>query len=542
MTQLFGHLHPLLVHLPIGLIVLLAILELLAAYPRFKSANASGRFILALAIPLAIFTALCGWLLSIGGSYGDRLLQLHKWTGIGTAAACAIAGLFYWLGYKRLYRFSLFSTIIVLVIASHFGGSLTHGSDYLVRFAPEPLRSLFGAAKIPQQPKVIQIADLRAFDDVVQPMLRDNCIACHGPEKSESALRLDSLAGLLKGGKSGPVLVAGKAAESSLVDRLRMPLEKKEHMPPEGKPQPATDQITLLQWWIDAGAPSEKKISQLNPPAKILRALQARFGNGESIVRKVPPRPLNEIQPLVAKLADELDIVLSTLSPNEPWLQCNASVAGTNFGDAALARLAPLSKNLRWLDLAGTKVSDAGLTQIAGMPNLTRLHLERTAITDAGLARISTLPQLQYLNLYGTEVSDNGLKELQLLPKLKQLYLWQTKVTPAAAKAFSESLTDNDQLQLWQNEIAQLNAKIKHERTIVEVGTPVTPMTNSAPINAQCPVSGKPVDPGKTVLHDGKVIAFCCDDCKEKFQRDPKALLSKLNVPAAATETKAGKK
>src|SRR3954470_4528019 len=131
MTQLFGHLHPLLVHLPIGLIVLLAILELLAAYPRFKSANASGRFILALAIPLAIFTALCGWLLSIGGSYGDRLLQLHKWTGIGTAAGCSVAGLFYWLNFKRLYRFCLFSTIALLVIASHFGGSLTHGSDYL---------------------------------------------------------------------------------------------------------------------------------------------------------------------------------------------------------------------------------------------------------------------------------------------------------------------------------------------------------------------------------------------------------------------------
>src|SRR5207249_4938025 len=125
MTQFFGHLHPLLVHLPIGLIIVLAILEWLSRYPRFKDANASARFILALAVPLAIFTALCGWLLSLGGSYGDRLLQLHKWTGIGTAAACAIAGLFYWLDLKQLYRLCLFSTIVVLVVASHFGGSLT---------------------------------------------------------------------------------------------------------------------------------------------------------------------------------------------------------------------------------------------------------------------------------------------------------------------------------------------------------------------------------------------------------------------------------
>src|SRR5438046_3096674 len=131
MTQFFGRLHPLLVHLPIGLIVLLAFLEWIARYPRFKNANSGARFILALAAPLAVFTALCGWLLSLGGSYGDRLLQLHLWTGIGTAAACVLAALCYWLELKRLYRYCLAATTVALVFASHFGGSLTHGSDYL---------------------------------------------------------------------------------------------------------------------------------------------------------------------------------------------------------------------------------------------------------------------------------------------------------------------------------------------------------------------------------------------------------------------------
>src|SRR3989442_4635609 len=94
-------------------------------------------------MPLAFFTALCGWLLSLGGSYGDRLLQWHKWTGIGTAATCALAGLFYWLDLKRLYRVCLFSTMIVFVVAGHFGGSLTHCSDYLVRYPPKSFLALF---------------------------------------------------------------------------------------------------------------------------------------------------------------------------------------------------------------------------------------------------------------------------------------------------------------------------------------------------------------------------------------------------------------
>ncbi len=484
MTQFFGHLHPLLVHLPIGLIVLLAFLEWLARFPRFKNANASSRFILALAVPLALSTALCGWLLSLGGSYGDRLLQWHKWTGIATAAACALAGLFYWLDLKRLYRLCLFSTMIVLVFASHFGGSLTHGSDYLVRYAPKSLLALFGHG--PTEKNVKSIPEMQAFADVIQPLLRQQCVACHGPEKSESELRLDSLAGLLKGGKSGPVLVAGKPAESTLLKRLRLPLHEKEHMPPEGKPQPAPDQISLVQWWIDAGAPTDKKIALLKPPARILRLLQTRYGEPATVANKVMPKPLTQVRPLMEKIADELNIAVTTLSPNEPWLQCNASIAGTNFGDAELAKLTPVAANLRWLDLAGTKVSDAGLAQIAAMPNLVRLHLERTSISDAGLARLASLAELEYLNLYGTDITDSGLAQLQILPKLKQLYLWQTKVSPAAAKAFSETLTDSDQLQSWQNEIEQIKAKIKNEQLAVDVGAPATPApsTNAVPVNA----------------------------------------------------------
>jgi len=255
------------------------------------------------------------------------------------------------------------------------------------------------------------------------------------------------------------------------------------------------------------------------------------------------PKPLAEVRPLIAKIADDLNIAVTTLSPNEPWLQCNASIAGTNFGDAELARLEPLAANLRWLDLTGTKVSDAGLAQLTAMPNLVRLHLERTSISDTGLVRLANLADLEYLNLYGTSITDSGLMQLQTLPKLKQLYLWRTKVTPAAAKTFAETLTDTDQVQRWQDEIDQLKAKIKNEHLNVDVGIPEPPppATNRVPINAQCPVSSKPVDLSRTVLYEGSLIAFCCDDCKAKFQQDPKPLLAKLGL-VTAPETKTEKK
>jgi uncharacterized membrane protein/YHS domain-containing protein len=540
-TALFiGRLHPLLVHLPIGLIVLLAALELMSRSRRFRNANSNAGFILTLAVPLALFTVVCGWLLSLGGGYQQHLLQWHKWLGIGTAAACCLAALCYWLNLKRLYQGCLFATVAALAVASHFGGSLTHGSDYLVRYAPAPLRSLLGLNRQAQPPPIKpgDVNQLSAFAGLVQPVLEQNCIACHGAEKSEARLRLDSLAALLKGGKSGPSLVPGSPGESLILKRLRLPPDDKLHMPPEGKPPVARDDLALLQWWIENGAPADKKVGELKRPANIARILEKRFG-APATLAAAPPKPFKEVSLLVNSLGDELGIPIAPLAEDKPWLQGNASIAGPGFGDAELARLSALGPNLRWLDLAGTKITDAGLGSLAAMPNLTRLHLERTAITDAGLARLGTLTELEYLNLYGTAITDAGLASLQSLPRLRHLYLWQTKVTPAAAKAFAAARIDQDQIQGWQQEIEELEAKIQDEKMFVELGTPMAPAaaTNATPVNQQCPVSGKPADPANTVAYQGALIAFCCQDCKAKFEHDPKPFLGKLGLIAKSSET-----
>lgn len=541
-----GRLHPLLVHLPIGLILVLAALELLSRSRRFRNAGSSAGFILALAAPLAVFTVVCGWLLSLGGGYQEHLLRWHKWLGIGTAAACCVAALCYWLDLKKLYRVCLFSTVAVLAVASHYGGSLTHGSDYLVRYAPASLRAFLGLSRQAQAPqtKPQDLNQLTVFSGLAQPVLQQNCVACHGPEKSEAKLRLDSVAALLQGGKSGPAIVAGDPAQSLLLKRLRLPLDDKLHMPPSGKPPVSRDDIALLQWWIESGASAEKKVGDVKRPANIARILSQRFGGGTAVAEAAPPKPAKAISSVASSLSDDLGVPITFLAEDKPWIQCNASIAGTDFGDADLAKLAPLSTNLRWLDLAGTRVTDAGLKQVAAMPNLARLHLERTAITDAGLAQLGAMPELQYLDLYGTAVTDAGLAPLQAMPKLRRLYLWQTKVTPAAAKAFAEAKTDEDEIQGWRDEIESLETKIADQKMSVELGTTLaaTTATNAAPINQQCPISGKPVDLAKTVEYQGALVAFCCKDCKAKFEQDPKPYLDKLGLTAKMPGAKAKSK
>lgn len=547
-TLLFlGRFHPLLVHLPIGLILLAALFEVLSRRPRFRQASAVNRLILSLAVPAVAGSALCGWLLSRDGGYDPHLLNWHKWTGLAVAVASLLALLFHHWEAKRPYHATLLLTALLLTVASHFGGSLTHGRDYLTRYAPAPLRQWLALQPAPRSP-TDPATNQALFATAILPFLEKHCVGCHGPDSAKGGLRLDSLAALLKGTDDGPVLLPGQPAASSLLKRLHLPPEDDDHMPPTGKPQPSADQIALLEWWIQAGASGDKTIAQLNPPPNLRRLLEPRSAV-PATAAAAQPKPVGEVLPLAEQLATELGIEVSPLSPTEPWLQCNASMAGTNFGDAELAKLAPLAPNVRWLDLGGTRVTDAGLVHVAAMKNLTKLHLERSAIGDAGLAELAGLEQLEYLNLYGTSVSDEGLASLKPLSKLRQLYLWQTKVSSNAAKTFAAQFTDQDQIKRWQDEIAALQAKLRRQGLAVDLGIPLlatnTLATNAVatnvlatntvaakPINAKCPISGKDIDPSKTSLYEGKLVAFCCDQCQAAFARDPKPSLSKLGLAA----------
>jgi len=251
-----GRFHPVVVHLPIGGLVLLGILELLAKFSRFRDAAQNRLLILGFVAAASLAAALCGWLLSQAGDHDAQLLQWHQWTGFAVAAGCVGTFLLSWLGRLRAYWVALLATLSILAVASHLGGSITHGRGFLTRYAPGPLRSLLPGEAVPPtgESAAFDLRQRRVFAEVIQPILLERCSACHGPEKQKSGLRLDSLEAMLKGGHSGPALVAGRASDSHLIQRLRLPIDHEDHMPPEGKPQPTPAEITVLEWWIDRGA------------------------------------------------------------------------------------------------------------------------------------------------------------------------------------------------------------------------------------------------------------------------------------------------
>ena len=92
------------------------------------------------------------------------------------------------------------------------------------------------------------------YEAVLKPLLRERCVSCHGALQQKAGLRLDTVAGMLRGGKHGPVLVVGKAEQSVMVLRTSS-ADADERMPPEHEGQPFSEaQVALLKQWITDGA------------------------------------------------------------------------------------------------------------------------------------------------------------------------------------------------------------------------------------------------------------------------------------------------
>jgi hypothetical protein len=107
------------------------------------------------------------------------------------------------------------------------------------------------------------------FDRDVIPVLQSSCVPCHGPEKHEGQLRLDSEEAILRGGVSGKVIIPGNGQESLLVKRL-LGVAGAPRMPLGGDPLSA-EKIALIRAWIQQGsftsAPPHDFPAAVKPPA-----------------------------------------------------------------------------------------------------------------------------------------------------------------------------------------------------------------------------------------------------------------------------------
>ena len=466
-----GRLHLLILHLPIGIFFLLLLIEGANGLNRIRSGGhrpflaAEVRSLILVVLALTtLLSAGFGLLLALEGGYNADLLGTHRLYGLICAGLTVLLLLFR----DRIFPYSLLLLLTGagITLTGHHGASLTHGKDFLP--------AVFRAAATPDTkdaedlPELTSLSDIVVFEHAVKPILEQRCESCHGETRSRGKLRLDSPEWIALGGKTGPAIVAGDLSASELIVRILLPEDDEDHMPPADKPQLSHADLLVLQWWVRSGASYSASFEELNPPEAIAQAISTRLGLPTTEDEPLPSR--DWVVQLAADLERELGIVASPLHPAEPWIEINARLKGSFFGDEELARLEPLAPVIVRLDLGQTAVTDAGLAVLSHMQRLEALKLDRTGITDEGLQHLKWLDSLQSLSLFSTSVTDTGLDHLNLLSRLRKVFLWQTQVSEDGARTLESRLTNTRELDRLKHQIVELEDAIRAQQAVVNIG------------------------------------------------------------------------
>jgi uncharacterized membrane protein len=432
---LFGRTHPLIVHLPIGILFIGVVLECISLLPRYSQFRPALPLVWFLSALTSVLSCVAGLMLSQEGGFDDDTLRWHQWLGIMVAVLCSgmfVLRVFIKPRTPHITTTGALLSFITISVTGHFGGTLTHGDDYLTTAfytVPGNEDDDQSSVGVKRREPIVDVEKALVYGDLVEPVLEQKCVRCHGSKKQKGKLRLDQYELILVGGKSGSTIAPGNAGESEMYKRLLLPADDKKRMPPRGKPQLTDDEKSLIRWWIEEGnATTDKKVSDVKKTEPIRLVLAGLTTPQETSVKADPEIPEDTVAD-----ASESDIaalrsaglVVSKYSADLPYLTVNC-VNAPGFNDELSGLLLPLKDQIIWLKAGNTKVTDTGLKNIGKLHNLTRLSLEFTSVTDKGLRSLKDLSRLRYLNLVGNKISPAGVRVIGECSNLRSVYLWQT--------------------------------------------------------------------------------------------------------------------
>jgi uncharacterized membrane protein len=425
-----GRLHPLLVHLPIGILLLAILLEALSMRRDYAGLKPAADLSLLIGCCSAVLSCCTGWLLSRTGDYDPGLVVVHQWLAISLTVVTA--GLYFALRGRAVRRWEavlMGVVVVLLILTGHWGGSLTHGPGYLTA----------GLTSEKAEPTLRPVADIRSavvYSYMVEPVLHDNCYGCHSAVRVKGGLRLDGPDRILRGGKDGPVIVAGRAGVSLLVKRIELPVDDEHHMAPKEKGQLTPLEIRLLRWWIDNGASFDKTVGGLPSDTGMAVVWQAfHMGTagpvaGAAVMNvadsDLPMGPAPEAPAVAVQRLRAAGALVLPIAQGSNYLEVDCF--SDTLGREALNAIPMLKDQLVSLKCSWVRDGDDLVAAAAACPRLVRLWLDHTAITGTNLGELRALVNLKYLNLTGTAVRAGDVAKLKGLPKLATLYLYQTKV------------------------------------------------------------------------------------------------------------------
>jgi uncharacterized membrane protein len=505
--QPIGRMHPLMLHFPIALLLLALLLEFLRERPEFKSQTFFqdfSRYILLFAALTGLLAAIMGLFLSQEESYSGQMLDWHKWAGAGMVFLASLIYAFRDFAWyqDKVAKVGIGLTTLSIVLAGHFGATLTHGENFIL----QPV--------LATQVKMVPFEEAQVFDHLILPILENKCNSCHNPSKAKGQLIMTSMRALLKGGENGDVFVGGKPEESSLLQRIHLPEDDDDHMPPSGKPQLTEVEKAMLEQWIKSNFEPQTKLVSL-PEADELRVMAAGFFKSQA------PEETFNFSAANPKTIQELNTSYRAVIPfakDSPALDV-VLFSASNYTSASIEELAKVSEQLVALNLNKMPVKDQDIKSLLRFENLIRLNLNYTEITGKGLAELSKLKNLRQLSVSGTKVDFVSLQEAaKNFESLQTVSLWDTPVSKSELETLKKeyrNITWISGREDLDEEILQLNlprlsntSNIFKDTLALEIGHPIRDVEIRFTLDGTEPdkENSQTFVFGETVLTEGKLV------------------------------------
>jgi len=415
---LFGRFHPIIVHLPIGFIVLGILVDFSRKkLPWYKEAL---QVIFYWAAISGLFSILSGFLQFQKEGYEWKTVQAHFTVGVLTV-------IFSFLFYAHLkgvsflktikIRFFTWAHLVLISITGHLGGTITHGEEYL----NEPVNALFNSS-LKQQENAkkyyAEYQDETVFSSLIQPILEDKCVKCHNEKKAKGGLQLHRIEALKKGGKNGPVLDFDQPKKSELYVRVHLPQENKKHMPPPSRKQLSREEIQVLSRWIEEGSSLDQSLKEFNLPNDLV---------GYFFSTEEPFYPEIEALPPDLKIIERVRSKMVSITPlhdNSTFFTVS-TLNYSAFSDKDFSLFEGLEKNIVSLDLSHSNVSDSIFSSLKRYSNLTVLKLNDTKISGNSIHQIKELKHLKRLSLVNSLFQEKYISKLFDFEALEKVYLFQ---------------------------------------------------------------------------------------------------------------------
>jgi uncharacterized membrane protein len=414
-----GSLHPMLLHFPIALLCVIPIFEILSRSKNFTGLKSSIRVLLLLTCISAIFTASLGLILYLSGSYSGNTIFYHRWMGATLPSVCCSLYLLRVLGPQKgfltPYYLLLAVALVFMALTAHEGGKLTHGEMRL----PMGMLPWFEQ----ETPTAPPLEEMLVFEHVIQPILSRRCGSCHNGDTYKGELDFDSYEALMAGENSNQLLsVTDHDINSSgLFERLTLPIDNEEVMPPKGKLRLTREELEILAWWLNSGHKDQELFVALEPDEDIVKYVSnERNKKNSSVVRA----QREELKKHIKRLEDRYGIPIRFVADESVYVSVNMQFSSRAITDDTIKDLKPLEQHIVELNLENSQVTDESLEAISRMTPLKFLNLRNAKIAGANLELLKSLEHLAVLNISDNDLKSGALDVLNDHGSLEKIYFW----------------------------------------------------------------------------------------------------------------------